>query len=92
MTLLKSHLAAVGGVESFGVPSATTTPSPISQQSPNKKSKAGAIVGGVIGGVAFLGIVIIVVVWRVLRRTAPPRESWFSHASSAKTEQQGYTG
>ena len=95
MTLLESHLSAVGGAESVGVPSATTSGfgiSPTGQQSPKKKSKAGAIAGGVVGGVALLGIVAIAVVWLVLRRRASSRQSRFSYASSAKTEQQVYTG
>ena len=94
-----NSLSSSGGTESVSVPSATTvTPgsSSIGNQGSGKKTNSGAIAGGVVGGIAVLGIIVCVVVWLLLRQrdnssTLRTQDmTLVSYASSVKTQHQPY--
>jgi len=87
---------AAGGTESVSVPSATTIASESSStgnQKSGKKTNAGAIAGGVVGGIALLGIIVCVVFWFLTRQrdnSSTLRSQDMSYAGPVKMQQQPY--
>ncbi|KDQ52456.1 hypothetical protein JAAARDRAFT_210607 [Jaapia argillacea MUCL 33604] len=84
--------SAISALSSFFIPATSSaTPSPSVTQSSSNKVAAGPIVGGVIGGVAVIGVIGVLsfFLWRAHRKSDPRRATPYQNQAPFDPRQMG---